>query len=411
ADSGKVIAKFTHSDPEYADIPDMTANITIEPADYDMSGISFEDKTEIFNGTAYTLVISGDLPAWITPSYSVDGQSGTSFSAAGTYDFTVSFTHTDGNYNPIKDKTATLTISDAVVVAVSAKVEDGADFNANDTLDDLKAKLTAEIEYNNGNKESVKVEDLEITCNDLRDGNKFKAGLQSIAVKYTDENGNEVSTAVNITVQKVKVALPVFKGGLSYTGVAIKPTVDNFNGYDSALMTFVTDKLQSGLAVGSYKAVFALNDYENYEWATVTTLKKTVFAAAIYDGEVTLLTNEAAVDWSIAKAVITATKKEGALPVFASESYIGAFSDVVGLKYYTDEACTEEVAAEDLKYETQYYVKAELIDTDNFELDASAAQYAVKSFSYTTPAKQLTTWDKVVKFVVKNWLWLVIAAV
>ncbi|MDE5765682.1 MAG: hypothetical protein K2I17_00775 [Clostridia bacterium] len=411
ADSGKVIARFTHSDPEYADIPDMTATLTINPADYDMSGITFEDKTEIFNGTAYTLVISGDLPAWITPSYSVDGQTGTSFSAAGTYEFTVSFTHTDGNYNPIADKTATLTISDAVVVAVSAKVEDGADFNANDTLDDLKAKLTAEIEYNNGNKESVAVEDLEVTCNDLRDGNKFKAGLQSITVKYTDENGKEVSTAVNITVQKVKVALPVYSGGLKYTGVAIKPTVDNFNGFDGELMTFVTDKLQSGLAVGLYKAVFALNDNENYEWATVTTLKKTVFAAAIYDGEVTLLANEAAVDWSIAKAVITATKKDNALPVFASESYMGAFSDVVGLKYYTDEACTEEVAAEDLKYETQYFVKAELIDTDNFELDASAAQYAVKSFSYTTPAKQLTGFEKVLAVIKANWLWIVIAAV
>ncbi|MDE6075970.1 MAG: hypothetical protein K2G26_05985, partial [Clostridia bacterium] len=35
ADSGTVIARFTHSDPEYADIPDMTATITINPADYD----------------------------------------------------------------------------------------------------------------------------------------------------------------------------------------------------------------------------------------------------------------------------------------------------------------------------------------------------------------------------------------
>ncbi|MDE6790765.1 MAG: hypothetical protein K2J61_03480, partial [Clostridia bacterium] len=322
-----------------------------------------------------------------------------------------SFTHTDGNYNPIKDKTATLTISDAVVVKIEAKVEDGADFNANDTLDDLKAKLTAEIEYNNGNKESVKVEDLDISCNDLRDGGKLKAGLQSINVKYTDENGNEVSTVVNITVQKVKVALPVYSGGLKYTGVAIKPTVDNFNGFDGELMTFVTDKLQSGLAVGSYKAVFALNDPDNYEWATAKTYKKSVFAVVVYDEEVTLLANEATVDWNISKAVLTATRKDGALPEFKSESFIGAIADVVTLRYYKDEACTEEVAADQLAKETTYYVKAELLDTENFELDASAAQYTVKSFTYTTPAKQLTTWDKVVKFVVKNWLWLVIAAV
>ncbi|MDE5788839.1 MAG: hypothetical protein K2H78_00290, partial [Clostridia bacterium] len=200
ADSGKVIARFTHSDPEYADIPDMTANITIEPADYDMSGITFEDKTEVFNGTAYTLAIAGELPAWITPSYSVEGQSGTSFSAAGEYKFTVSFTHSDGNYNPIKDMTATLTISDAVVVKIEATLEDGATFNADNTLDELKAKLTAEIEFNNGSKEQVAIEDLSIDCAGLRDGGKFKAGLQSVSVKYTDEGGNEFTAYVNINV-------------------------------------------------------------------------------------------------------------------------------------------------------------------------------------------------------------------
>ncbi|MDE6790880.1 MAG: hypothetical protein K2J61_04075, partial [Clostridia bacterium] len=175
------------------------------------------------------------------------------------------------------------------------------------------------------------------------------------------------------------------------------------------LMTFVTDKTISGLAVGSYKAVFALNDPENYEWATAKTLKKTVFAI-VYD-EMVLNANEAAVDWNISKAVLTATKSEGGLPVFASDSFIGAFADVVTLKYYKDEACTEEVAAEELKYETQYYVKAELLDTDNFELDASAAQYTVKSFSYTTPAKELTGFEKVLAVIKANWLWIVIAAV
>ncbi|MDE7401662.1 MAG: hypothetical protein K2N17_06390, partial [Clostridia bacterium] len=131
----------------------------------------------------------------------------------------------------------------------------------------------------------------------------------------------------------------------------------------------------------------------------------------VYDEEVTLLANEAAVDWNISKAVLTATKSDGALPVFASDSYIGAFSDVVTLKYYKDEACTEEVAAADLAHETQYFVKAELLDTDNFELDASAAAYTVKSFTYTTPAKELTTWDKIVRFLKANWLWIVIAVV
>ncbi|MDE6075159.1 MAG: hypothetical protein K2G26_01845, partial [Clostridia bacterium] len=264
ADSGKVIAKFTHNDPEYADIPDMTATITINPADYDMSGITFEDKREIFNGDEYTLKISGELPTWITVTYSVEGQSGTEFSAAGEYKFTATFTHSDGNYNAIDDMHATLTISDAVVESISASIEDGAKFDINGTLDDVKAKIKAEIFYNNGTKESVKVEDLTVTCATLREGGLLEVGKQTITVKYADG----IETTVEIEVAKAKVALPVYNGSLAYTGDVVKPAASDFEGYDSALMALVENKTVAGLNAGAYKAVFALKDSERYEWAT-----------------------------------------------------------------------------------------------------------------------------------------------
>ncbi|MDE6791192.1 MAG: hypothetical protein K2J61_05670, partial [Clostridia bacterium] len=140
------------------------------------------------------------------------------------------------------------------------------------------------------------------------------------------------------------------------------------------------------------------------------TLKKTVFATVVYE-EVVLEDYEAAVDWNLAKAKITATKANGKLPVFASESYTGSFAEVVGLKYYTDETCAEEVAADELGYSTKYYVKAELLDTANFELDETAVAFSRNAFEYTTPEKQLTVWEKVVKFLTINWLWIVIAVV
>ncbi|MDE7401387.1 MAG: hypothetical protein K2N17_04970, partial [Clostridia bacterium] len=448
--AGKFIAEieFDYDEDNYEEIEPVSTVIDIGKADVDASGTTVAPTgadsglkpaanggyTATYKpGGNYEVTVDPDsVPVGATPKTPVykkyTGEGKPEFNSDGTpKDPTkwVSVAKPDGvgdyicvvefepenkdNYNEIDPVVVVLTLSDKAAVEIVATLEDGATFNTANTLDELKAKLTAEIEYNNGKKESVKVADLEITCDKLRDGNKFKAGPVSVNVKFTDEGGNVVSTVVNITVQKVKVAVPAFKGGLSYTGFTVKPTVDNFNGYDGELMTFVTDKLQSGSAVGSYKAVFALNDYENYEWATTTTVSKKVFAVAVYDGEVTLLANEIAVDWNIARAVLTATKKDGALPVFASESYIGAFSDVVGLKYYTDEACTEEVAADQLAKETTYYVKAELLDTENFDLDASAAQYTVKSFSYTTPAKELTGFEKVLATVKKNWLWIVIA--
>ncbi|MDE6791002.1 MAG: hypothetical protein K2J61_04695, partial [Clostridia bacterium] len=411
---------FDYDEDNYEEIKPVSAVVNIAKADVEIPEDTFKGGTVLSDGSAHKVEVK-ELPEGVkSVVYEYVDKNGKTvktstppeFTDPGDYVVKAYFEPEDkDNYNEIEPVEITLKISDAVVESISAKLEDGAAFNTANTLDELKAKLTAEIEYNNGKKESVKVADLEITCDKLRDGNKFKAGPVSVTVKFTDESGNEVSTAVNITVQKLKVAVPTFKGGLSYTGFAVKPTVDNFNGYDGELMTFVTDKLQSGTVVGSYKAVFALNDYENYEWATTTTVSKKVFAVSVYDGEVTLLVNEVAVDWNIARAVLTATKTEGGLPVFASESYIGAIADVVTLKYYKDEACTEEVAADQLAKETTYYVKAELLDTENFDLDASAAQYTVKSFSYTTPAKELTGFEKVLAVVKANWLWIVIAVV
>ncbi|MDE7400814.1 MAG: hypothetical protein K2N17_02040, partial [Clostridia bacterium] len=395
-----ITAKFTGSD-EYAPIDDKTATLKINQAEYDMSGVEFKDKTFTYDGETHSIYVGGvELPDWITVTYT-----GNEVAEVGTHTVVAKFTHDNGNYKTIADKTATLIISDAVITEIKAELSEK-DYTTANTLDDLKAKLTVTAIYNNDT--TAEIEEYELSCNGLSDGGKFKFGLQKITVKYVDESGIEHSTFVEIRVEKEKVALPTFKGGLSYTGVSLKPKAADFNGYDESLMTFVAEKTVAGLNAGAYKAVFALNDPENYEWATAKTLKKTVFAVAVYD-EMVLNANEAAVDWNISKAVLTATKTDGGLPVFASDSYIGAFADVVTLKYYKDEACTEEVAADQLAKETQYYVKAELIDTDNFELDASAAQYTVKSFTYTTPAKELTLWDKIVKFVVTNWLWLVIA--
>ncbi|MDE5766683.1 MAG: hypothetical protein K2I17_05915, partial [Clostridia bacterium] len=147
-------------------------------------------------------------------------------------------------------------------------------------------------------------------------------------------------------------------------------------------------------------------DTDRYEWATATTYKKSLFAVALYDLEA----GETEVEWKIAKAKISATKANGKLPVFASESFAGSLAEIVGLKYYVDEACTEEISADELAYSTKYYVKAELLNSENFELDESATAFADSAFEYTTPEKQLTIWEKIIKFVTVNWLWFAIGA-
>ncbi|MDE6075320.1 MAG: hypothetical protein K2G26_02675, partial [Clostridia bacterium] len=254
-----------------------------------------------------------------------------------------------------------------------------------------------------------------VTCEVTKDATHTEEGERTYTatVTFKDEEYTDVKTEVIARLDKEKVALPVYSGSLKYTGLDVKPSATDFDGFDETIMTFVEDKTVPGVNAGAYKAVFALNDPDRYEWATVTTLKKAVFAVAVYDGEteVVLNANEAAVDWNIAKAKISATKTEGELPVFASDSFTGSLNGIVDLKFYTDQACTEEIAADKLAYSTKYYVKTVLLDGDNFELDETALAFSATAFEYTTPEKQLTVWDKMLKFLKANWLWIVIAVV
>ena len=98
-----VTATFT-GNKNYEAIEPMTATLTIEKAVYDMSGISFADKTLIYRGIAQSLKIDGTLPLGVRVSY--DG----SYTEAGEYTITASFKGDAKNYEPIPDMSAVLTI-------------------------------------------------------------------------------------------------------------------------------------------------------------------------------------------------------------------------------------------------------------------------------------------------------------
>ncbi|MDE5788936.1 MAG: hypothetical protein K2H78_00820 [Clostridia bacterium] len=383
-----------------------TFTVNVDKATHDITGVTLEgNRTAGYDGAAHELTLTGTLPNGVTAAvkYYLNGVEATP-DAVGVYDVVVTFTNPDAaNYEDIADINTTLEITAATIVDITAVVVDGTALNILNTLDDLKKFVSVTVNYT-GNITQTATE-FTLTC----EGGLLEVGKQIITVTYNDGT-QDFTTTVVIEVAKAKVALPVYKGTLSYSGNEIKPTAADFEGFDGALMAFVESKTVAGLNAGAYKAVFALKDSDRYEWATKTTLKKSVFAVVVYD-EIVLEDYEAAVEWNLAKAKITATRAEGKLPVFASESFTGSFADIVGLKYYTDEACTEEVAADKLAYSTKYYVKAELLNNENFELDESAMALTRTAFEYTTPEKQLTIWEKIVKFVTVNWLWIVIAVV
>ena len=76
----------------------------IEKAVYDMSGVSFNSKTVIYDGKAHSLEIGGTLPEGVTVEYS-----GKDFVNPGVYEVTAIFTG-DENYEDIASMSAKLTI-------------------------------------------------------------------------------------------------------------------------------------------------------------------------------------------------------------------------------------------------------------------------------------------------------------
>ena len=92
-----------------------TTLFSIAKATYDMSGVSFDDKTVSYNGETQSIVISGDLPAGVSVNYQNNGSKNVVKDQLATAIFTVA---DPDNYNLIPDMTAKLTIEKITVTLV-----------------------------------------------------------------------------------------------------------------------------------------------------------------------------------------------------------------------------------------------------------------------------------------------------
>lgn len=87
----------------------ITTKLIINKATYNMSGITFTNKTVTENGDSHSITINGTLPAGVSVSYINNGQT-----QPGTYTITANFHGDSTNYNPIPSKQAILTITEIV---------------------------------------------------------------------------------------------------------------------------------------------------------------------------------------------------------------------------------------------------------------------------------------------------------
>ena len=107
--SYEVIAKFSGDSTNYEAISNMSATLKINKTSYDMSNVTFSDKTVTYNGESQSIIINGTLPSGVSVSYENNDKT-----IAGTYTVTAIFSGDATNYNLISNMTATLKINKAV---------------------------------------------------------------------------------------------------------------------------------------------------------------------------------------------------------------------------------------------------------------------------------------------------------
>ena len=114
--------------------------VTVEKADYDMTGVTFENASHKYDGTEKTITVSGALPTGadgIQVRVSYSGTNGTALTNAGSTEITAMFDTTSTNYNVPEAKTATLTIT-PVTLTINDISGNYTDYTAADiVIDDM----------------------------------------------------------------------------------------------------------------------------------------------------------------------------------------------------------------------------------------------------------------------------------
>lgn len=115
SDAGNYYLKATTPGSDnYASVTSDFVSFSIAPREINTSTISFEDKTETYDGTAKKIVV-GYVPDHVTATYSNNSRTD-----AGSQTATVTFAPENGNYTvSVESRTATLTIDQATISSLA----------------------------------------------------------------------------------------------------------------------------------------------------------------------------------------------------------------------------------------------------------------------------------------------------
>ena len=165
----------------------LSTTVKIERAKYDMSGVSFESKSLVYDGEKHTIQISGTLPEGVSaPKYAINSSANTSAVDVGEYIVTATFSNSNSNYETIPTMEAVLSITPAEFeidgVNIVFKNESGVAFETPEKFYDGMSVL---FELNDYSKLSKKA---------------------TVAYSIYDQNGFAISTSnINTNIKNAGV--------------------------------------------------------------------------------------------------------------------------------------------------------------------------------------------------------------
>lgn len=111
------------------EMKEMTAKVTIRKADYDLSEVTFEDRSIEYDGTAHILEMAGTMPTGLYVDYTITREGGreekgNSATNAGRYTVEAKFSGDSVNFNEVEPKQAVLNIRQATIDVSGLTFED-----------------------------------------------------------------------------------------------------------------------------------------------------------------------------------------------------------------------------------------------------------------------------------------------
>ena len=230
-------AYLTDTDNNYEDM-EIEATLSITKATYDMSGVSFTNKSAVYDGEEKEIEITGTLPSGVSVSYENN-----TLINAGSITATAIFTGDYSNYNLIENMTATLTIEKAEYNTSIYVENKTVAYDSTSQIIELLGTLPSGVsaEYTIISNNSVVIE-------------AVIPGIYTFTYNFIGDYNNyyEIeSISATLTITKADLALSLDDTNLVYSG--------------EAQQVFVNGTLPSGV-IANYKYV----DENNNEYTSIT---------------------------------------------------------------------------------------------------------------------------------------------